>query len=63
MGAVARVPPPPLRLRVLTFGSRIDYIFVPPETRVLEAAVLRDGQGETFPSDHFPVRATVEFPG
>jgi endonuclease/exonuclease/phosphatase family metal-dependent hydrolase len=42
-------------------GGRIDFILVPPGTRVLDAAILHDAPGGVLPSDHFPVRATVEF--
>lgn len=42
-------------------GGRIDFIFVPPGTRVLDAAILHDAPDGVLPSDHFPVRATVEF--
>jgi len=42
-------------------GGRIDFIFVPPGTRVIDAAILHDAPDGVLPSDHFPVRATVEF--
>lgn len=42
-------------------GGRIDFVLVPPGTRVLDAAILHDAPGGVLPSDHFPVRATVEF--
>jgi endonuclease/exonuclease/phosphatase family metal-dependent hydrolase len=42
-------------------GGRIDFLFVPPGTRVLDAAILHDAPEGVLPSDHFPVRATVEF--
>lgn len=42
-------------------GPKIDYIFVPPMARLLDAAILRDGAPEAWPSDHFPIRSTVEF--
>ncbi|HEX5787535.1 MAG TPA: endonuclease/exonuclease/phosphatase family protein [Woeseiaceae bacterium] len=42
---------------------RIDYILVSPELRVLDADILRDHEsgpfGDRYPSDHFPVTATV----
>ncbi len=41
--------------------AKIDYVFVPPSATVLDADILRDGAPEAWPSDHFPVRATVEF--
>jgi endonuclease/exonuclease/phosphatase family metal-dependent hydrolase len=44
-------------------SPKIDYVFVPSGARVLDAAILHDSTNGTYPSDHFPVRATVEFPG
>jgi len=44
-------------------GGRIDFIFVPPGTRCVDAAILHDAPDGVLPSDHFPVRATVEFGG
>lgn len=41
--------------------SPIDYIFVSPEWRVVEGAVLRGDGLRPFASDHFPVAATLEF--
>jgi endonuclease/exonuclease/phosphatase family metal-dependent hydrolase len=41
-------------------GRRIDFIFASPECRAVEAAIVyanRDGQ---YPSDHYPVTATLE---
>lgn len=40
-------------------GDKIDYIFTTPDVKVLEAAILYDNVGGHFPSDHFPVAATV----
>lgn len=42
-------------------GAKIDYIFVPKSTRLLEAAILHNNRNGHYPSDHFPVRATLEF--
>jgi endonuclease/exonuclease/phosphatase family metal-dependent hydrolase len=42
-----------------TSGDKIDYVFVDERTEVLEAAILRDALHERYPSDHFPVTATV----
>jgi endonuclease/exonuclease/phosphatase family metal-dependent hydrolase len=44
-------------------GGRIDFVLVPPGTRILDAAILHDAPDGVLPSDHFPVRATVEFGG
>lgn len=38
----------------------IDYIFVAPTIRVEDVQVLADHQGGRYPSDHFPVLATIE---
>ena len=44
---------------------RIDFILVSPELRVLDADIVRHYEsgpsGERYPSDHFPVTATVAF--
>ncbi len=40
--------------------SPIDYIFLSPEWRALEGAVIRGDGLRPFVSDHFPVAATVE---
>jgi len=44
------------------FGNRVDYVFVDPGIRVLEARILRDDWGGRYPSDHFPVSATIVLP-
>ena len=46
------------------YGERIDYIFVSKGVRVLDYATyddLRPGL-DLYPSDHFPVVATLKFP-
>ena len=40
-------------------GGRIDYIFVGPTIKVLDASILRDNPFNKFPSDHYPVTARV----
>ncbi len=40
-------------------GGPIDYIFLSPEWQVLEAEVLTGDGARPFPSDHFPVAATL----
>ncbi len=45
-----------------TANTKIDYIFVPPGTKVLQAAIVRDHQGDRYPSDHFPVTALLHLP-
>jgi len=42
-----------------TSGAKIDHIFVPPGTRVLEAAIEHHSVDGRYASDHFPVTATV----
>ena len=41
-------------------GGPIDYIFLSPEWHVLEAQVLTGDGKQPFPSDHFPVAATLQ---
>jgi endonuclease/exonuclease/phosphatase family metal-dependent hydrolase len=40
-------------------GSRIDYIFTTAEFTSTEAAILNEAQDGKWPSDHYPVRATL----
>ncbi|MGB2808666.1 MAG: endonuclease/exonuclease/phosphatase family protein [Sedimentisphaerales bacterium] len=40
-------------------GDKIDYIFAQPGVKVLSADILRDNVDGRYPSDHFPVTATV----
>jgi len=40
-------------------GSRIDYIFTTPEFTATEAAILNQSPDGKWPSDHYPVRATL----
>ena len=44
------------------FGARIDYIYVSPDVTVLDYATVADPRPgrKLYPSDHFPVVATVE---
>jgi endonuclease/exonuclease/phosphatase family metal-dependent hydrolase len=42
-------------------GNKIDYVFVPPGTKVLEAQILYDSVDGRYPSDHFPVMARLQF--
>lgn len=43
-------------------GGKIDYIFVSPPVRVIESSIIHRNEDGIYPSDHFPLRATVEFP-
>jgi endonuclease/exonuclease/phosphatase family metal-dependent hydrolase len=42
-------------------GEKIDYIFVPSDAEVLEASIIRTHREGRYPSDHFPVTATIRF--
>lgn len=44
-----------------TDGPKIDYIFVPEGTRVLSAEIIRDNRSGRYPSDHYPVYASIEW--
>ncbi len=44
-----------------TTGDKIDYVLVEPETRVLEAEIVRTSRDGRYPSDHFPVTATIDW--
>jgi endonuclease/exonuclease/phosphatase family metal-dependent hydrolase len=44
----------------LTRGPKIDAVFATPEWQVQAADIIRTHQDERYPSDHFPVTATVE---
>ncbi|MBC7773522.1 MAG: nuclear transport factor 2 family protein [Pyrinomonadaceae bacterium] len=46
----------------LAGGDKIDYIFVPRETRTLEAIINRTSKDGRYPSDHFPVSAKFVLP-
>ncbi len=40
-------------------GEKIDYILVPADVTVLDAAILRDHRDGRYPSDHFPLIARL----
>ncbi|MBN1901562.1 endonuclease/exonuclease/phosphatase family protein [Candidatus Sumerlaeota bacterium] len=42
-------------------GAKIDYIFVTPNTRTLDAAIVRTNREGRYPSDHYPVTARLLF--
>ena len=42
-------------------GKKIDYVLVPPATKVIESWIDRRNKDGRTPSDHFPVGATVEY--
>lgn len=41
--------------------ARIDYVFVSPDIKVLDAAIIHDNKNGRYPSDHYPVSARVQF--
>ena len=43
-------------------GNKIDYVFVPPSIKVLKAQILYDNINGRYPSDHYPVNATIRLP-
>ncbi|MEX2171314.1 MAG: endonuclease/exonuclease/phosphatase family protein [Pirellulales bacterium] len=43
-----------------TSGKKIDAILVSPEWTVVAAEIDRSSDGKRYPSDHFPVTATIE---
>jgi endonuclease/exonuclease/phosphatase family metal-dependent hydrolase len=44
-----------------TDGAKIDYVFVPDSVEVKSAKILHDNVDGRYPSDHYPVTATVEW--
>jgi len=44
-----------------TNGAKIDYILVSPSAKTMAAAIIRTSRNGHYPSDHFPVTATVRF--
>jgi endonuclease/exonuclease/phosphatase family metal-dependent hydrolase len=44
-----------------TTGEKIDYVFVEPGAEVLGVSIIRTAVAGRYPSDHFPVTATVRF--
>ena len=47
--------------RGFTGGDKIDYVLIDQGWSTLAAEILHDHRGERFPSDHFPVIATLRF--
>lgn len=39
--------------------AKIDYVFVSSEIKVLSAEIIHDNDEGRYPSDHFPVKATI----
>lgn len=44
-----------------TDGGRIDYIYASQDFGIQESAILHDSKDGVYPSDHFPVRATLNY--
>jgi endonuclease/exonuclease/phosphatase family metal-dependent hydrolase len=44
-----------------TDQSRIDFIYATPDLKGLESVIVRSSNKGNYPSDHFPVRATLEW--
>ena len=42
-----------------TGGDKIDYVLAQPGTEVITAEIIRTSRNDRYPSDHFPVTATV----
>jgi len=42
-----------------TGGEKIDYVFASAEWEVLDAQIVRTSRNDRYPSDHFPVTATL----
>ena len=42
-----------------TIGGRIDHIFLSPEWEVLKVEIMQGDGSRPFPSDHFPISATL----
>lgn len=45
-----------------TKGAKIDYVYLLPGTTALAAEIDRTHDGVRYPSDHYPVAATLRFP-
>lgn len=41
-------------------GARIDYLYATPDFKPVDAEVIRSSKDGVFPSDHYPVRATLK---
>ncbi len=44
-----------------TDQSRIDFIYATPDLKGLESVIVRTSKNGNYPSDHFPVRATLDW--
>jgi endonuclease/exonuclease/phosphatase family metal-dependent hydrolase len=48
------------RFKGIRTGDKIDYIFITPDVRVLDAQIIYDNTDGRYPSDHFPITAKIE---
>jgi endonuclease/exonuclease/phosphatase family metal-dependent hydrolase len=42
-------------------GKKIDFVFTTPDTKIKDAQIIYDNEEGRFPSDHFPVTATIKY--
>lgn len=49
------------RFTGVTNQSRIDFIYATPDMKGLESMIVKTSKNGNYPSDHFPVRATLEW--
>ena len=45
----------------VTSRARIDVVYATPDLKVIDAAIVRSSLNGNYPSDHFPVRATLQW--
>jgi endonuclease/exonuclease/phosphatase family metal-dependent hydrolase len=45
----------------VTNRARIDFVYATPDLKGLESVIVRSALNGNYPSDHFPVRATLEW--
>ena len=45
----------------VTSRARIDFVYATPDLKVIDAAIVRSSLNGNYPSDHFPVRATLQW--
>lgn len=45
----------------VTNRARIDFIYASPDLKIVDSSIIRSSRNGNYPSDHFPVRATLEW--
>ena len=45
----------------VTNRARIDFIYATPDSKIVDSSIVRSSLNGNYPSDHFPVRATLEW--